>query len=77
MLLFKMIENHLSIGSSVVAESNFYTEFNIPRFNRRLQERWNMKTVGFIARRRESCYTGDWSDVTSPVSVMRATRRLS
>ena len=41
-LLFKMIESHL--GVAVVAESNFYTEFDIPRL-KRLHGRWNLKTV--------------------------------
>ena len=44
MLLFKMIEDHLAVGSSVVAESNFYTEFDIARFER-FQEQWSLKTI--------------------------------
>ena len=33
-LLFKLIESHLQVGQSVVAESNFYMEFDPPRFKR-------------------------------------------
>ncbi len=43
-LLFKMIESHLEVGSSVVAESNFYVELDLPRF-KQLQGRWKLKTV--------------------------------
>ena len=35
-LLFKLIESHLQVGQSVVAESNFYLEFDSPRFKRLL-----------------------------------------
>ena len=43
-LLFKMIESHLDVGSSVVAESNFSGDFDVPRL-KGLHGRRNLKTV--------------------------------
>ena len=33
-LQFKLIESHLEVGQSVVAESNFYVQYDVPRFQR-------------------------------------------
>ena len=43
-LLFKLIESHLEAGQSVVAETNFRKEFDVPRF-KRLKKRYAFKTV--------------------------------
>ena len=43
-LLFKLIESHLEVGQSLVAESNFRRDYDVPRFNG-LSEKYDLKIV--------------------------------
>ncbi len=43
-LLFRLIEVQLEVGQSIIAECNFYREFDIPKF-RLLKEKYTLRTV--------------------------------
>ena len=72
-LLFKLIESHLMLGQSLVAESNFRVQYDIPGSKASPRDTPSNR-LRYTAPLRGRSYTADWSDATSPASGMPVTR---